>query len=207
MKKIIAACLTAVVLAAGTTFAAGGDPSEFGVRTSALKIYSGGVGFGAMYPLNDEMKEDVGDVFAKISFVNNWEFMDNLALFADFNWLIAGSESLNHGGVDVGIDYFLSPHSFRPFVGAGVGAHYIGRKIRGPYVDHVLPPEELELADKFGLSLTAHAGFTFEVTESVLVRFRIPFHVVLNSFTDAGVGVDFSVMFTDKFRKIRQLNY
>jgi len=203
MKQIFA-CLTAVVLA-GLLSTAGA--SEAGVPTSALKIYSGGVAGGAMYSLNDELKEDIGDVFGKFAIVNVWEFQPNLALFADVNWYIAGGESLSHFGFDAGLDYFFSPESFRPFIGAGVGAHYFDREYRNDGNYYIQPRPELEFGDRFGLSLTAHAGFTFEVTESWLIRLRVPFHVVLNTTTDMGVGVDFSLMYADKFRKVRKLNY
>jgi hypothetical protein len=194
MKKIFAVLIVAAV--AGGAFAAGGDASERGVPTSPLKIYSGGFSGGAMYSLNDEFSTSIGgNVLGKLAFMNSWEFVPDVALFGDVNWYV-GDGSLLNFGLDLGCDYYLSQSRIKPFVGVGVGALYFD--LEG--VD--------DFGSKFGLSLTGHAGFALEMTETVQVRFRVPYHFVIAGDKQYhGVGVDVGVMFMSKLRNVRQLNY
>jgi len=178
---------------------------------SGNNVFSGGIASGITFSQNDELKEDVGDLFSKISIVSSWEFRKNIALFADINWFIPFESSshltgknLSHFGGDVGIDYFFRQHGLRPFIGVGFGMHYIDREFRGLkdyiLVDPILPPPPLELADKFGLSLTGHVGVAFEVSETAIIRLRVPVHTVFNNYYDGVLGVDLSVMLTNKWR-------
>jgi hypothetical protein len=193
MKKIFAVLIAAAI--SGGAFAAGGDASEGGVPTAPLKIYSGGFAGGAMYSLNDEFTASIGgDVVGKLTIMNSWEFVPDVALFGDVNWYI-GDVGLLNFGLDLGCDYYLSQSRFKPFVGVGVGAHYFDQED----VD--------DFGSKFGVSFTGHAGFALEMTETVHVRFRVPYHFVASAKQYHGVGVDVGVMFLSNLRKVRQLHY
>jgi hypothetical protein len=188
MKKILLGLVTAALVSG--SFAAGGDPSEKGLPVSPLKIYSGGVALGAMVPVSEKFKEDCGDVFVGVSFINSWQFRDNVALFADVSWFAPGK----NGGLDAGVDYLLSTSSVRPFVGAGIGGHYFREG-------------GAEFGDRFGPSLTAHIGCALDVTETVQVRLRAPYRFTLTSDRYQGFGVDLGVALSSKFKNIKKLNY
>ncbi len=185
MKKIVASLLLMAVVA---QVALAGDPSEQGVKTSPLKIYAGGIGAGAMLPLNEEF-ETYKTRFLKLSFINTWQFQEYTALFLDMNWYAPD----NDFGLDAGFDFLLSSSSFRPFFGFGIGGHYFEKTD--------------DFNKNFAPSASAHVGFMVDITESVQVRLRIPYVVMLNESRDHGAGFDMGVMFTDKLRKVRKLNY
>ena len=197
MKRIFTVLIAASI--AGGAFAAGGDASEGGIPTSPLKIYSGGFGGGAMYSLNKEFSASMGgDVLGKLTIMNSWEFVPDVALFGDASWYIKGEGLLNFG-LDLGCDYYLSQSRVKPFVGVGVGAHYF---------DLVDLEGVGGFGSKFGVSLTGHAGFALEMTETVHVRVRVPYHFVIAGDKQYhGVGVDVGVMFLSNLRKVQQLHY
>jgi hypothetical protein len=190
MRKILLGLAAAALVS--SSFAAGGDPSEKGVPKSSLKIYSGGVALGAMVPVSEKFQEDCGDVFLGVSFINSWQFRDNVALFADASWFAPGSNF----GLDAGVDYLFSTSSVRPFAGAGIGGHYFYRD-----------GDDVKFGEKFGPSLTAHIGVALDVTETVQVRLRAPYRFTLTKTRDQGFGVDLGVVFSSKFSKIKKLNY
>ncbi|MFP4164086.1 MAG: acyloxyacyl hydrolase [Chitinispirillaceae bacterium] len=185
MKKIIMCLVLLAVSQAGMA----GDTTEQEVKTVPLKIYSGGVGAGAMLPLNPEF-EEYSERFLKLSFMNMWQFREYTALFLDIDWLAPEKNF----GVQAGFDFLLSSSDFRPFFGFGIGGHYFEE--RGEGFNH-----------NFGPSASAHIGFVLDITDAVQVRFRVPYNVILNESRDHGVGFDMGVMFTDKLRKIRKLDY
>lgn len=182
----IAVVVAALVLSTG--IARGSDPSEEGVPTSPLKIYSGGLGIGAVRPLNVEM-EEVSGQFLKLSLVNSLTVTRNVELFIDADWLLPGK---NGGGV-IGIDWMFLSERIRPFAGIGAGAYHI---------DH-----GGSFGDNFGISLTAHAGAIFEVTDNVALRIRVPYYAVFNSYYDHGAGLEGGLIFSSRFKHVRKLNY
>ncbi|MBN1575344.1 MAG: hypothetical protein JW913_02250 [Chitinispirillaceae bacterium] len=185
MKKLPAVVVT--VLFCGSIIHAA-DPSEEGVPTSPLKIYSAGFAMGALMSLNDEL-QDVSKQLFRLSIVNTFAVRDHLGLFLDVDWFIPQSNA----GADLGVDFVFSRSDFRPFLGIGCGAHYIDR--------------DEKFGDSFGPSFTAHAGFAIDLTEKVTVRMRIPYHLILNERRDHAVGLDFGFLFSSRFRKVRKLDY
>ncbi|MBN1307828.1 MAG: hypothetical protein JXA18_07920 [Chitinispirillaceae bacterium] len=185
MKKLLVIVVTAI--SCGSVLHAA-DPSEEGVPTSPLKIYGGGFAVGALMSINEEL-QDVSKQFFRLSFVNTFSVRDHLGLFLDVDWFIP----YMNAGADVGIDILFSRSDFRPFAGLGCGAHYIDR--------------DEEFGDSFGPSITAHAGFTLDLTDNVAVRMRLPYHIIFNERRDHGVGLDFGFIFSSRFKKVRKLNY
>ncbi len=185
MKRIM---LFSVFLAFSTTDLFANDSSEQGVYTSPLTTYGWGFGVGGVTALNKEL-EDYSKNFLKVSFLNNVYFKENVSLFFDANWFAPG---LNFGG-DVGVDYFLSNSDFRPFLGAGAGATYFDKSDN--------------FGDNFGPSATVHLGFLFDINESVQLRFRVPFTFVANEINDKFAGAEVNLIFTDKFKRVKKLEY
>ena len=164
------------------------DSSEEVVYTSPLTTYSWGLGAGGVVSLNKDLK-DASNNFLKVSFVNSVFFKENVSIFFDANWYAPG---LNFGG-DVGVDYYLSKSDFRPFLGVGVGAAYFDKTSN--------------FSDNIGPSTTVHLGFMFDINESVQVRFRAPYTYVANEARDQFAGFDVGLLFTDKFKRVKKLEY
>ncbi|GBU20936.1 hypothetical protein R80B4_00823 [Fibrobacteres bacterium R8-0-B4] len=191
MKKYVA-CLAAVCVFAGAGFAAGGDPSESGISTSPLKIWSTGVGGGLLYSLSDEIKDSCGQSFGEVVWLNSFDFTENFALFADVNWYIG--ESLKNFGLDLGGDYVFSPGRVKPFLGVGVGARYYD--MGG------------ESGGSFGGAGIVRVGVTLELTNTVEVKLRVPFHFALiDEAKDMRIGAEVGVMFFSSLRNIKRIDY
>jgi len=196
MKKLFA-FLAAVCVSTGAVYAAGGDPSESGVPTSPLKIWSSGVGGGLLYSLNDDLKGTPGKSLGEVVWMNSFDFTDNFALFADVNWYMADSGAANFG-VDLGGDCMLSDGRVKPFVGLGIGARYYD-KLNGI---------EGKDGGTMGGSALVRVGVALELTETIEVRVRVPFQfAVIGEVNDMRVGAEVGVMFFSNFRNIRKLGY
>jgi opacity protein-like surface antigen len=185
MKKLMAVATAAMI---GASIVHAADPSEEGVPTSPLKIYSGGFAIGALMSLNEELRE-VSRQFFRLSMVNTFAVRDHLALFLDVDCFLPKGNV----GADLGADAVFSRGDFRPFAGFGVGGHYIGR--------------DEPFGDSFGPSLTAHAGFTFDLSDNVAVRMRLPYHFIFTKRHDHAAGLDFGFIFSNRFKKVRKLDY
>jgi hypothetical protein len=164
------------------------DPSEKGVPTSPLTIYSGGFAVGGVRSLTDSLKAYQKQFF-KVSFVNTVYFREHVGVFFDLDWMAPGN---NFGG-DLGFDFQPFTGDFRPFFGAGVGARYFDKK--GSFGDNIGP------------SGTVHVGFAVDLSKTVQMRIRIPYNVVINETTDQCIGLDIGFLFSDRYRTIKKLNY
>ena len=109
MKRVIASAV--LMICAGLLFA--DDPSEKGVPTSPLTIYSGGISAGAMIPLNNDL-QDYSRSFMKLSFINQIYYREHIGIF----WMLTGLLGKNFGA-DLGFD-FPTSSDFRPFLGLGI---------------------------------------------------------------------------------------
>jgi hypothetical protein len=168
------------------------DPSEKGVPTSPLTTYSGGLGVGAIRALNDSLRYQVARQMIKVSIVNTLYIRNRYGLFLDFDWSGPGPNF----GANVGFDfYFLGyEEQLRPFIGFGVGGQYFHR-----------PTGNFDL--NFGPSGIVHIGFTVNVNDRLQIRFRIPYQITADETFDETVGVDVGFLFSDKYRKVKKLNY
>ncbi|NLP01964.1 MAG: acyloxyacyl hydrolase [Fibrobacter sp.] len=184
MKRVIASAV--LMICAGLLFA--DDPSEKGVPTSPLTIYSGGISAGAMIPLNNDL-QDYSRSFMKLSFINQIYYREHIGIFLDVDWFAPRKNF----GADLGFDFFLTSSDFRPFLGLGIGAHYFDKTD--------------EFGDNFGPSATIHLGFVLDVTESLQIRIRVPYHIVANETRDHAAGAEIGFLFSDRFRKVKKLNY
>jgi len=183
MRKFL---LALIIIVSGSLAA---DSSEKGVPTSPLVVYSGGIGAGSIFSLNDELSDE-SEQFLKLSFINSIHLQNNISMFLDLDWFIPG----DNYGADLGFDFFLSQSAFRPLIGLGVGAHSFDKK-------------GSDFGQTIGMSGTAHLGFLLDLTENMQIRVRVPYHFVANSTRDHAVGLDIGFLFSDKFRKVKKLNY
>lgn len=167
------------------------DPSEKNVPTSPLTIYSGGFGVGAFRSMSDELKENHKQ-FLKVSFVNTVFFKERIGVFIDADWLLPGPNL----GADIGFDFQPATGDFRPFIGAGIGAHYFDKD----------KPHD-KFGDNIGPSATVHVGVTIDLSKSVQMRVRAPYHVVANDTKDQVAGIDIGFLFSNRYRHVRKLDY
>jgi hypothetical protein len=181
MRKALVS-LAAVCLLSGAVFAGGVD----GVSTSPLRIWGTGFGGGGFFPLSDS-----GKTLGKVIWMNSFDFTENVALFADINWYLSDTSLVNLG-IELGLDYvFLADTRVSPFLGAGGEAGYFDK----------------------GLGMAGggfvRAGVALKLTNTVDVKVRVPFHVMVggDSKKDFGVGIEVGAMFYSRLRGVRQLNY
>jgi hypothetical protein len=165
------------------------DPSEKGVPTSPLRIYSGGLCVGAVQALNKKLQDEQNN-YLKLSLQNEIFFREHLAVFVDVDWFLPGVNT----GAGLGFDFVPVNGSLRPFIGAGVGAHYFD-KARG------------EFGDKFGPSGTVHVGFSLDLSDRVQMRVRVPYQVVGNQAGDQVIGAEVGFLFSGRFKHVKKLNY
>jgi hypothetical protein len=185
MKKMIIS--TALIVTCSLPLLAA-DLSSGNVKKSPLTTYSGGIGVGGMASMNNELK-DLSENFLKVSFLNTVYFQEFMSFFFDANWYAPGTNF----GLDAGMDFVFSSSTIKPFAGFGVGALYINKD------------------DDFGKNIspaaTIHLGCAFDLNESVQLRFRVPFHYAMNNDRDQMVGLEVGLLFSDKFKKVKKLNY
>lgn len=160
------------------------------VQTSPLTIYSGGIGIGAVQSINSELQQDLSKRFLTLSFINTIYFKKNVNVFCDANWFGPG----NNYGADLGFDGVFPGSDYSLFVGAGIGALYFDRTNQN-------------FGENFGPSGTVHCGVTFDLTESIQMRFRVPYHIVVNNTRDNTVGFDVGFLFSNPYKKIKKLDY
>jgi hypothetical protein len=157
--------------------------------TSPLTVYSGGAAIGVIrafnYPLKLESK-----TFFKLSFINDIYLKDVTHLFIDADWLAPRANL----GMDIGLDYLPSNSSLRPFIGAGIGVRYFDKK-------------GYKFGENFGPSATAHIGALIELSKTVQVRIRLPFHVAINETNDRGAGLDIGLLFSKPYKNVKKLNF
>lgn len=159
-------------------------------------LYAGGISLGYLYPIGRSYAylEDtlagprVAEVerapvqMPRLAWVNTWEFRENLILDFDAVWYYPHSL-----GGDLSIQYLLSRADFAPFVGGGVGIHWV----RG---DDDAP----ETKTNTGPALNAQAGMILFRTYDIHVMARGHYHVVFNSDKDHGPGFDIGVTYQRK---------
>lgn len=184
MRKTIA--FTAILGMAAALWAA--DPSENGVPVSPLRVYSGGLFVGAVQSINKELKAEHSS-YLKLSFQNAVYVKENLGVFCDIDWFLPGINP----GADLGFDIFPITGSFRPFIGAGVGAHYFDKS--------------KNFGDNIGPSGTVHIGFGLDLTDRVQMRIRVPYHIALDKTNDQAAGVEVGFLFSGRFKNSVKLNY
>ena len=189
VKQMVAVATLALAITAQGLLASGNDPSEKGVPTSPLGIYTGGITVGAIRAMNDELKKEQS-TFLKLSFTNSFYFREDMSLFLDADWFIPGKNF----GADFGFDFIPFRGDVRPFIGAGVGAHYFTKP-------------GVKFGDNFGPSGTVHLGCIIDLTDRVQIKVRVPLHIVGNEAVDQGAGIDIGMMFGSRFRNVKKLDY
>jgi hypothetical protein len=162
--------------------------AEEPVSTSRLKIYSGGFSLGGSIAMTDSL-QDFTRGMGNLSFVNTFYFRDHVSFFWDVNWFFPGPNL----GTDLGIDFILLTGDVKPYIGFGAGVQYFDAC--------------KEFSDNIGPDAVVHAGMSFELTNAVEAKVFVPYHIVLNKNRDQTIGVQFALMFSSRFKKVKALEY
>jgi hypothetical protein len=160
-------------------------------------LYRGGVAIGYLFPLgssfeyvdnydNSNNPEIHGyRQMIRLTWLNTWEFRNNLQLGTDIVWNVPTSI-----GADASLRYLFGRGDFTPFVGGGLGLHYVKGDAHN------------DLAEggkrNSGPTLNAQGGMLMFRTYDVNVMLRGQYQVILNSDVDHGVAMDVGVSFGNK---------
>jgi hypothetical protein len=151
--------------------------------------FSFGGTVGGLVALNEDLRNE-NETFLKLGVAASALFAQHFAMGLEYAFILPGSQ-----GGSLTLDYLIGEGSFRPFVGANLGLHYI---------DAGLP-----FGESFGISGGAQVGVIFDVLDELQLRVRVPFTMVGNQNGDQLAGVDFSLLFSSPHRKtkVKKLNY
>jgi hypothetical protein len=161
--------------------------------TRRRSLYAGGLSLGYLYPVGNSyayLKEDFSSAttslqeqayrqMIKITWLNTWEFRENMILGFDLVW--AAPTSI---GGDLNMQYLFNRTDFTPFLGGGVGLHYV----KG---------DDVESSDKrnSGPALNVQGGMILFRTYDIHVTARAQYHMVFNSDMDHGPSFDVGVVY------------
>jgi hypothetical protein len=110
---------------------------------------------------------------AVLSFDNWFEFRSDLAMELNFVWDIPLAV-----GVDANLDYLFGKSDFTPFLGGGIGLHYVGAD-EGTHED--------DSKTNSGPTVNIQGGMIFFRTYTINPIFKLNYHVVLNDDKDNGM--------------------
>lgn len=155
-------------------------------------LYSGGISLGYMFPVGNSFSYVNHDAFGpdrrhaydqmiRLGWLNNWEFRNNLNLGAEVMWTTPYAI-----GADLNLRYLFSRGDMSPFVGGGLGLHYV-KSDEGPGV-----PSDKRNS---GPALNAQGGLMLFRTYDVNVMLRGQYQVVFNTDIDHGPAIDVGVSF------------
>lgn len=122
----------------------------------------------------------------RLSWLNSWEFRDNLALNFDAVWSIP-----NDIGGDLSLDYLFKKTDFTPFLGGGLGLHYVGDRGDSSYSSS---------HRSSGPALLGQAGVMLFRTYDIHVIAKAQYQVILNSDMDNGLVLDVGLVYQKKER-------
>lgn len=159
--------------------------------TRRRSLYAGGLSLGYLYPVGGSyayLEEDAGALarrkqaynqMVRLTWLNTWEFRQNMILDFDAVWMIPHSV-----GGDLNLLYLLNRTDFTPFLGGGVGIHWV----RG---DDGAPSDKRDT----GPALNLQAGMILFRTYDVHVLARTQYPVVFNTDLDHGPSFDVGVVY------------
>jgi hypothetical protein len=161
-------------------------------------LYRGGVAIGYFFPMGNSFEYvDSYDNFGnpdeirgyrqmiRLTWLNTWDFRNNLQLGTDIVWNVPTSI-----GADASLRYLFGRGDYTPFVGGGLGLHYV----RGDANNDIAEGGKRNS----GPTLNAQGGMFLFRTYDVNVMLRGQYQVILNSDVDHGVAVDVGVNFGNK---------
>ena len=140
-------------------------------------LSSSGLSLGYLYPADERHFNNHGAVI-RIAILNNWEMRNNLLLNTELVW---GAFDASIGG-DMNVDYIFSSSDISPFLGGGLGLHYVNSADLGDNDRHSGP------------ALNAQGGLLLFRTYDLHVMLLGQYQVIFND--DVAQNFSISVGFT-----------
>ncbi len=161
-------------------------------------LYQAGVALGYLFPVGHsftylsespyvyppDRKRHGYDQMVRLTWLNSWEFRNDFVLGADLVWSTPYAI-----GADISLRYMLNRSDFTPFVGGGLGLHYV----RG---DEGIDGDDNKRNS--GPAVNVQGGMMLFRTYDVNVMLRGQYQVIFNSDIDHGPAIDVGVSFRDR---------
>jgi hypothetical protein len=160
-------------------------------------LYKGGIAVGYMFPVgpnsfeytNENYQGDLRthgyDQIIRLTWLNTWEFRNNLQLGTDLVW---NTPDMSFGA-DASLRYLFARGDYTPFVGGGLGLHYV----HGDNLE-----DDGSAKRNSGPAVNAQAGMMLFRTYDVNVMVRAQYQVIFNEDIDNGIAADVGVSFGGK---------
>jgi len=155
-------------------------------KSGPLSRYTLGIGAGAVFGLNDELRNK--DIRFNVLFSNLWYIEENFNLFSNLEWTGFG----HNYGANLGFDYF--PGAVPGMFYTGLGAGF-----------YVYDKPGKEFADDFGPAVTLHIGGLINLGDRVQLKVELPYTAVFNDSFDKTIGLNFSLLFSGPYRHVNVL--
>jgi hypothetical protein len=126
-------------------------------------LVSTGVSLGYMYP-TDARNFNNNSAVIRIAIENNWELRNDLLLNSELVWGAFGASI----GADLNLDYVFSRSDYSPFLGGGLGLHFVNSADLGNNQRHSGP------------AVNAQGGILLFRTYDVHVMLRGQYQVIFN---------------------------
>lgn len=163
-----------------------------------LSLYHGGMALGYLFPVGNsfsyvEEKWDGTqrrhgyDQMIRLVWLNSWEFRNNLGLGVDLTWSTPYAI-----GADLNLRYMLTRQDISPFIGGGLGLHYVK-------ADEGIDGDDNKRNS--GPALNVQGGLMLFRTYDVNVMIRGQYQVIFNSDIDHGPAIDVGVSLRDKDKR------
>ena len=113
-----------------------------------------------------------------------YEFKENRALLSELIWYTGYPFSF---GADMSMLKYLDKNDFSPYLGAGLGIHWVN------YCNGLDCQDDLNMPSdhrRSGFAVNAQAGYVFFRTYNINVIARLKYHLVLNTDLDQGFALD-----------------
>ena len=136
-------------------------------------LASSGVALGYMYPTSASNFNNNSAVI-RLAFVNNWELRNDLLLNGEVVWGVV-DVSL---GADLNLDYIFTRSDYSPFLGGGVGLHFVNSASLTDNQRHSGP------------ALNVQGGLLLFRTYDVHVMLRGQYQVIFNDDVAQSFGIN-----------------
>jgi len=148
-------------------------------------FYSTGAALGYIAPMGTSFSSESTGTYSQLirfSWLNTWEFQNKYILDAEFLGFLPAS----FGG-DINMLYVPSNTDVAPFVGGGLGLHYVVDK------------RNVDLGKRnSGPAFNVQGGLLLFRTYDIHLIVRGQYHVILNSDIDHGPSADLALTFQKK---------
>jgi hypothetical protein len=167
--------------------------------TRRRSLFITGFSLGYLYPVNGSysylkyngaapselVEEQPYNQMIRLAWLNTWEFREDMMVGFDAVWSIP-----NVIGGDINLQYLFNRSDFTPFLGGGVGIHYV-------------VPDDDSISSSHrnsGPALNVQGGMVLFRTYDIHVIARAQYQMIFNSDFDNGISADVGVVYQRRER-------